>query len=153
MSIVSVPTNTKKDCVLLPLRESPKSFSPKANTKCLTYLMFILRYGRSFDYPKNGMVKFSKSTHCLGYIGKKNNSCGSIGNPIGSSGRMVRHTCGRSKSLERSKGRKMGVRAQHDMDVNNTGSGNNMIMETNHILIITNGIYWINRIPGFAESK
>lgn len=70
-----------------------------------------------------------------------------------SGGRMVRHICGRSKSLERSKGRKMGVRAQHDMDVNNTGSRNNMIMGTNYVLIITNGIYWINRIPGFAESK
>ena len=151
MSIVSVP---RKDCILFPLRESPKSFSPKVNTKCLTYLVFVLRYGRSFDYPKKmGWLSFQKHTLC--WLHRKNdNSCGSIGNTIGSSGRMVRHICGRSKSLERSKGRKMGVRAQHDMDVNKTGSRNNMIMGANHILIMTNGMMcWINRIPGFAESK
>ena len=71
--------------------------------------------------------------------------------PARSSCRMVLHICGRSKSLERSKGRWFGVtlRTQHDMDVNNMGSRNwlwGLI-----ILIIT--IYWKNGIHGILRSS
>ena len=147
MLIFSVP---RKDGVVLQWLQSPNPFRKKkaanawgigCSNSGMEKILPTPILGWSSDVGNIGKI------HC--YPLQTVPLCSAV--PARSSCRMVLHICGRSKSLERSKGRWFGVtlRTQHDMDVNNMGSRNwlwGLI-----ILIIT--IYWKNGINGILRSS